>query len=547
MVNVKLFVVNENETNSILIWDETNQGLLIDPGFCSKEEFYIFSDFVQKNNISISNIVLTHGHYDHVAGVKISVQLFSVRVYLHKLEEGNACEGLEICKLKKWELCSDDNMFDYDDVSTMQEIIVGKQTFRILHTPGHSTGSICLYSPDNKLLISGDTLLYHNYGRTDFDDGDYNSLLNSFSKLLDLPKETYVLPGHGKPTTIGEEFVNNPLIKRPNIFETITTTEGITLSFDKTTSVNTHFWKEVKISTDRKFALYIANDSKTTNRAKELFALKNLILKDNPTIVNSIGLPLDIIDNKVLFSTIPTCLYFENGKFNGHEKIAKWFCSAKILNRYLPESYLSQPIKKVFVVCKILAECIEALHKQSVYFNSLSYNDFMVDINTMTLRIVNSFDNCVLPNSELNYDWCPSLDFMAPESVSKRNQGINSSSIESNRHALAVCIYMLLFKRHPLRGSKINDIDPAKDEEMSLGKNALFIENPFDTANKLLQKDIDKYSLPQCDCDKYPYTMYGDRITQLFTRAFVDGLHDPVKRPTASEWIIALNKKIEEF
>ena len=58
---------------------------------------------------------------------------------------------------------------------------------------------------------------------------------------------------------------------------------------------------------------------------------------------------------------------------------------------------------------------------------------------------------------------------------------------------------------------------------------------------------VDKYSLPQCDCDKYPYTMYGDRITQLFTRAFVDGLHDPVKRPTASEWIIALNKKIEEF
>lgn len=547
MVNVKLFVVNENKTNSILIWDETNQGLLIDPGFCSKEEFNLFNDFVQKNHISISNIVLTHGHYDHVAGVKTSIHNFSVKVYLHKLEDGNASEGLEICKLKKWELCTDDNMFDYDDVSTIQEIVVGKQTFRVLHTPGHSIGSICLYSPDNKLLISGDTMLFHNYGRTDFDDGDYNSLLYSFSQLLALPKETYVLPGHGKPTTIGEEFVNNPLAKCSNIFETITTTEGITVSFYKGTSVNTNFWKDVKISTDRKYTLCSANDSKTINRTKELFALKNLILKENPTIVNSLGLPLEIIDDKVLFSTFPTCLYFEDGKFNGRGKEARWFCSAKLLNRFLPKSYLSQPIKKVFVVCKILAECIEALHKQSVYLNSLSYNDFLVDINTMTLRIVNSFDNCVLLHSELNYTWCTNLDFIAPEDVSKRCQGINSSSIESNRHALAVCIYMLLFKRHPLRGSRIIDIDPVKDEEMTLGKNALFIENPFDTANKLLQKDMDKYSLPQCDCDKYPYTMYGDRITQLFSRAFVDGLHDPVKRPTASEWIIALHKTIEEF
>ena len=220
MVSVKIFVVNENETNAFLIWDETNQGLLIDPGFCTIEEFTSLTTFVKEKNISITKIVLTHGHYDHVAGVKMAMQNFSCSVYLHKLEEENAIEGLEICKLKHWELCSDDAMFDYEDISSLPNIIIGNQTFDILHTPGHSSGSICIYSPNNNLLISGDTIFFHNYGRTDFDDGDFISILNSFSKLLSLPKMTYILPGHGKPTSIDEELVHNPLTKHINNFET---------------------------------------------------------------------------------------------------------------------------------------------------------------------------------------------------------------------------------------------------------------------------------------------------------------------------------------
>lgn len=213
MVKVKIFVVNDNHTNSILIWDETNLGLLIDPGFCSRNESDILIEFVKQHNITISRIVLTHGHYDHVAGVKTFVHKFSVKVYLHRLEEDNAREGLEICKLKKWELCLDDSMFVYEDISSIQEMMVGNQSYRIIHTPGHSAGSICLYSPNNKLLIAGDTIFFHNHGRTDFDDGDFNSLLTSFSQLLSLPKVTYILPGHGTPTSIGEELVYNPLAK----------------------------------------------------------------------------------------------------------------------------------------------------------------------------------------------------------------------------------------------------------------------------------------------------------------------------------------------
>lgn len=220
MVSVKVFIVNENETNAILIWDETNQGLLIDPGFCSIEEFTSLSTFVKENNISITKIALTHGHFDHVAGVKIAMQKFSCPVYLHKQENENALEGLEICKLKQWELCPDCKMFDYEDLSSIRSLVVGKQTFEILYTPGHTSGSVCLYSLSNKLLLSGDTIFYHNYGRTDFDDGDINQMIKTFSMLTKLPHNTFVIPGHGNTTYIYEEINNNPLVKLLDIENT---------------------------------------------------------------------------------------------------------------------------------------------------------------------------------------------------------------------------------------------------------------------------------------------------------------------------------------
>jgi len=214
MVNVRLFVVNENETNAILIWDETNLGIIVDPGFCTEEEFSTFMSFVSQNNIQLTKIILTHGHYDHIAGVKVCCNYFNIPVYVAKTEVANIVEGLEICKLKKWELCHDDNLFVYEDISLMTEISFGKQIFQIIQTPGHSCGSISIYSKTNKLLLSGDCIFYHNYGRTDFDDGDYDTICESIIKILSLPIDTYIIPGHGRPTTIGEEINNNPIIKQ---------------------------------------------------------------------------------------------------------------------------------------------------------------------------------------------------------------------------------------------------------------------------------------------------------------------------------------------
>lgn len=101
---------------------------------------------------------------------------------------------------------------------------------------------------------------------------------------------------------------------------------------------------------------------------------------------------------------------------------------------------------------------------------------------------------------------------------------------------------MYLLNRHPLRGGKVWDIDPAKDEELSMGEKALFIEHPTDKTNRVKPQGLDKSQLPQGDPTKLPYTICGPYLKKLFDRAFIDGLHNPSARPSAAEWEDALVK-----
>lgn len=101
---------------------------------------------------------------------------------------------------------------------------------------------------------------------------------------------------------------------------------------------------------------------------------------------------------------------------------------------------------------------------------------------------------------------------------------------------------MYLLYRHPLRGGKVNDLDAAKDEELSMGAKALFIEHPTDKSNRPKVEQLAKSELPQGDVSKLPYTICGPYLKELFNKAFIDGLHNPSLRPTADEWEQALIK-----
>ena len=117
--------------------------------------------------------------------------------------------------------------------------------------------------------------------------------------------------------------------------------------------------------------------------------------------------------------------------------------------------------------------------------------------------------------------------------------------IQTDRHALAVLIYMYLLNRHPLRGGKVNDLDAAKDEELSMGKMALFIEHPTDKSNRPKVKNLAPSELPQGDVTKMPYTICGPYLKELFDKAFIDGLHNPAMRPSAAEWELALVRTMD--
>jgi DNA-binding helix-hairpin-helix protein with protein kinase domain len=141
-------------------------------------------------------------------------------------------------------------------------------------------------------------------------------------------------------------------------------------------------------------------------------------------------------------------------------------------------------------------------------------------------------------------------DFIAPEVVmtshlKKDDPARVLPSIATDRHALAILIYMYLLYRHPLRGDKVHHQDPQIDETLSMGAKALFVEHPTDPANRIKIANKKPNELPWADTSRIPYTVTGPYLTALFNRAFMDGLHDPTQRPTANDWEQALVKTVD--
>jgi len=185
--------------------DKTNQAFLVDPGAGSK----MILNSVKENKMDISLIILTHGHFDHIGAVEFLRKELNAKVAIHKNDaemllnpEKNLSRfiGMDI-SLSPAEIMLEDN----------EKIMVGELEVKVLHTPGHTPGSICLLTEQG--LFSGDTLFAGSIGRTDFPGGNMTQLLQSIEKkLLDLNDDTKVFPGHETITTIGRERKTNPFI-----------------------------------------------------------------------------------------------------------------------------------------------------------------------------------------------------------------------------------------------------------------------------------------------------------------------------------------------
>src|SRR5580698_5706251 len=195
---------------SIIGDDATREAMVIDPGDDIKNVLAI----IRKHNLQVKQIVITHAHIDHVGGAMKLHAATGAPILLNQ----NDYALLKMLDVQAtWIGVADPGKVEIDRSVTTGEIVTaGQHTAQILHTPGHTEGSICLYFEAEKKLIAGDTLFAGSIGRTDLPGGSTQKIMRSLhDTVLALPDETVVVPGHGESTTIGEERETNPfLVKR---------------------------------------------------------------------------------------------------------------------------------------------------------------------------------------------------------------------------------------------------------------------------------------------------------------------------------------------
>jgi glyoxylase-like metal-dependent hydrolase (beta-lactamase superfamily II) len=207
----EILPVGPLQCNCSIIGDEaTHEAMVIDPG----DEIEDILALVRKHNLQVKQIVITHAHIDHVGGAMKLRAATGAPILLNQ----NDYALLKMLDVQAaWIGVAPPGKVEIDrSVSTGETVTAGSLSANILHTPGHTEGSICLYFPAEKTLIAGDTLFAGSIGRTDLPGGSMQKILRSLNDtVLALPDETVVVPGHGELTTIGEERETNPfLVKR---------------------------------------------------------------------------------------------------------------------------------------------------------------------------------------------------------------------------------------------------------------------------------------------------------------------------------------------
>jgi hypothetical protein len=232
----------------------------------------------------------------------------------------------------------------------------------------------------------------------------------------------------------------------------------------------------------------------------------------------------------------------------GREKEGKWFSSPVNRAKYLDPRELGDWMHQV-KICIMLARAVRRMHAAGLAHSDLSYKNVLIDPTSGRACLID-MDGLVVPG-KFPPEVVGTPDFIAPECVMTAHlphtdPNRKLPAISTDQHALATLIYMYLLLRHPLRGDKIHDAeDSARDEELMMGAEALFIEHPTDTANRVNSHHLSAAELPWKDPAQLPYQITGPYLSALFQRAFIDGLHQPANRPSADEWENALVKTVD--
>jgi hydroxyacylglutathione hydrolase len=206
---LETFPVGPLACNCTLLGDEDSlEAIVIDPG----DEIGRIHRRLGELGLRLKQILITHAHIDHVGGALKLKRLTGAPIFLNE----NDLPLLKMMNAQAAWLGLDTPETAPPDEGLADGLVVGLSRFpaKVIHTPGHTQGSVCLHFEPLKLLVAGDTLFAGSIGRTDLPGGDFNQIIDSIrSKVLVLPNETHVLPGHGPATTIGEERDSNPFLQ----------------------------------------------------------------------------------------------------------------------------------------------------------------------------------------------------------------------------------------------------------------------------------------------------------------------------------------------
>ena len=211
-MKIKTFTFNPIQENTYLVYDESNEAVVIDAGCVSEIEKRALKNYIEDNELMLKRVLNTHLHFDHQFGNKFLFNTFGI-----KPEAGEEDEYLlenVISQTRSFGMAVDEEAQPLGGyITDNQEIKFGNTTFKALHVPGHSPGSMAFYDEKEGVLFAGDVLFRASIGRTDLPKGDYATLILSITnKLLPLPDSTVVYSGHGPATTIGFEKKNNPFL-----------------------------------------------------------------------------------------------------------------------------------------------------------------------------------------------------------------------------------------------------------------------------------------------------------------------------------------------
>lgn len=209
-MKVDRLVLGEFENNCYIVRssDTASDCLIIDTGL----DVQPLLKFLERGKLTPVAVILTHGHMDHIAGVEMLRKKYpSILVYIHKLDAEmltDAAANLSIMTGSSLTAGKADYLIDEGDTIDKAGIHL-----RVIHTPGHTPGGICLYAEKDGIIFVGDTIFAGSIGRTDFPNGNMQQLIKGIKlKLFTLPEDTIAYPGHGPETTIGREKADNPFL-----------------------------------------------------------------------------------------------------------------------------------------------------------------------------------------------------------------------------------------------------------------------------------------------------------------------------------------------